>query len=373
MAGLRVLFVSSSSGWGGMEMHPLALAEALAREGVPLFFAARTATPVGRRAPGRAFALTTLPFGWYLDPRTYPALRRLVDAFRINVVHVHHPRDTWRSLLLAGILRRRAALVFTKHSGSPAGVRKADPLHRLLSRRLDAMVATSAYIRRNILGIYPIAPGKVRVIPYGLGSDVVGNPAGARRVRERLNVPEDGPLAGLVASFSPGKRQHLFVEAAERVLAEMPECRFVLAGALDDRGYAEGIRRRLDETGLRDRIRMPGFLEDIPDLMAALDVLVVPSEAEAFGLVTLEAMANGTPVVGSRSGAMPEIVEDGSTGLLFEPDGVDELADVLLRLLRSPDLRVEMGERGKRVFQERFSLAGEVRETLDLYRSLVGR
>ena len=158
MSDLRMMFISSSWGWGGMEMHPLIVAEELSRRGNPLVFAMRSKTAMNERSKGRPFARIELPFRWYLDPQSYFPLRRLAKSLDIDVIHVHCSRDTWRALLLAGILRKSAVLVFSKHSGTPPSSKKTDPLHRLLVRRLDAMVANSHYTRENTVQVYPIEP-----------------------------------------------------------------------------------------------------------------------------------------------------------------------------------------------------------------------
>ncbi len=371
MSELRILYINTSAGWGGMEMHPLMVADELALRGNPLLFAVRRGTPTGRQSKGRRFAPLALPFRWYLDPGSFPVLQRVVRSFRINVVHVHASRDAWRAILLAGILRRNRVFVFSRHMGSPAGRRRTDPLHRLLVQRLDAMVAISGYIQRNILQTYPVHASRVKVIPYGLGPNVRGSPEGASRVRRKLNLQDNGLLVGLVAQVSPDKRQDLLIQAAARVVRSVPGCRFLLAGAPVHGPYAARVREMISSMGLEDHIHLAGFWKDIPSLMQALDILVIPSKAEAFGLVLLEAMANAKPIVGSNSGAVPEIVQHGRNGLLFSPGDEKELAAAITELLQDPDKRAEMGSTGEEMFQERFTLEREASETLDLYRSLL--
>jgi glycosyltransferase involved in cell wall biosynthesis len=287
------------------------------------------------------------------------------------VIHVHSSRDTWRALLLAGVLRKAAVLVFTKHSGTPPTSRKGDPLHRLLVRRLDALVANSHYIRENTLETYPIEPSKVKVIHYGLGDEALGNPDRAEEIRKELGGRRNTVLVGMVASLSEGKRQDLFVQAAKRISGLHPECRFIIVGIPGQVAYAKRIREMIETMGLEEQVIMTGFLEDVPSLMQALDVLVLPSNNEAFGIVLLEAMANSRAIVGSDSGAIPEIVRHGENGLLFLPGNADSLAEAILQLIRSPEERVEMGEQGRRLFHERFCLDREVADTEELYRFLL--
>lgn len=354
-------------------MHPLVVADGLSRKGHPLLFAMRSKTATDKHSTGRQFDGVALPFRWYLDPRSYVPLRRLTRSLGINVIHVHSSRDTWRGMLLAGVLRRSAVLLYTKHSGTPPSSQKTDPLHRLLVRRLDALVANSRYIRENTLETYPIDPSKVQVIHYGLGEEAVGDPQKAEEIRRRLGIEKDALLVGMVASLSEGKRQDLLIRAAKRITVDHPECRFLIVGVPGQVEYAKKILGMIETLGLEKQVIMPGFLGDIPSLMLALDILVLPSNNEAFGIVLLEAMANARAIVGSNSGAIPEIVRQGENGLLFAPGDSDSLAEAILRLIRSPDDRVGMGEQGKKAFHERFRLEREVADTERLYRSLLDR
>jgi glycosyltransferase involved in cell wall biosynthesis len=356
-----------------MEMHPLVVADGLSRKGHPLLFAMRSKTATAEHTTETRYQRVVLPFRWYLDPRSYVPLRRLAHSLGINVIHVHSSRDTWRGMLLAGVLRRSAVLLYTKHSGTPPGSRKTDPLHRLLVRRLDALVANSHYIRENTLETYTIEPSKVKVIHYGLGDEAVGDSKRAAQMRRRLGIEQDAPVVGMVASLSEGKRQDLLIRAAKRISADHPECRFLIVGVPGQIEYARKIRGLIETLDLERQVLMPGFLGDIPSLMLTLDLLVLPSNNEAFGIVLLEAMANGRAIVGSNSGAIPEIVRHGVNGLLFAPGDSDSLAQEILRLIRSPEEREGMGEQGKKAFHERFRLEREVHDTEELYRSLLER
>lgn len=371
---MRVLYVNSSMGWGGMEMHPLEVAGGLARQGCRVEFAVRSGSPMSiclkERSPVRRRAL---PFMWYLDPVTYTRLRALTRAMEPDVIHVHSSKDTWYALLLAGVLCRKSIVVFTKHLASPVGTRKKDPLHTLLAKRLDALVAISCYMKTNILSTYPIGEAKVPVIYYGVSERVVGNPDEGKKMRETLEVLPHQPLVGMVAQVTPDKRHDLLIEAAARLVGRLPSCVFVLAGESVHHGFAARVKTLVSKLGLEDSVRWLGFVDHIPSLMQAIDVLVMPSKAEAFGLVLIEAMANGRPVVASDSGAVPELVSHTRNGYLFPEGDPEALADALFDLLNDPDKRREMGCQGKRMFLERFRLDREVTETLSLYDSLLSR
>ena len=143
--------------------------------------------------------------------------------------------------------------------------------------------------------------------------------------------------------------------------------------ARGERDYLGRIEALVSELGLAGRIKITGYRSDVADFVAALDIQVHASIApEPFGRVLLEAMALSKPLVASGGGAVPEIVVDGETGLLFEPGAPEDLARCMRRLLDDPDLAARMGRAGYRSTAEKFSITANVRETQDLYDSLAG-
>lgn len=353
-------------------MHPLAVASEMRRRGHRLCCAVAAGSPASRSARARGIPHVALPFRWYLDPTTLAGLKRALAATAADIVHVHCSRDAWHGLLLAGLLKRERPLVLTRHMASPATRRRRDPLHRVLAERLDAVVAISSYIRCNCLETWPsLSPEKVKIVTYGIGHEAVGSQAEGARIRTAFGVEPRHILVGLVGQIAPDKRQDLFLEAARRVLRQRPESRFLLAGASTDSEYAEAVRRSANDPALSGRVILAGFRQDVPNLLQALDIAVVPSRAESFGLVAIEAMANGRPVVGSCSGALPEIVEPGTNGLLFPAGDGHALAEAILALVEDRGKRLEMGRAARKTWEERFTLDREIRETEALYVSLL--
>lgn len=353
-------------------MHPLAVASEMQRQGHRLCFAVAAGSPASRYARTRGIPYVALPFRWYLDPTSLGGLKEALAATAADLIHVHCLRDAWHGLLLVGLLKRKRPLVLTRHMASPAARRRRDPFHRILAGRLDAVVAISGYIRSNCLETWPsLSPEKIKVVSYGIGPEAVGSQAEGARIRKTFGVEPKNILVGLMGQIAPDKRQDLFLEAARRVLRQRPESRFLLAGASTDPVSAEAVRRAAHDPALSGRVILAGFREDVPNLLQALDIAVVPSRAESFGLVAIEAMANGRPVVGSCSGALPEIVEHGTNGLLFPAGDGHGLAEAILTLVEDPGKRREMGRAARKTWEERFTLEREIRETEALYVSLL--
>lgn len=184
--------------------------------------------------------------------------------------------------------------------------------------------------------------------------------AGHRReVREQLGIPQGAQVMGTVSSLNPMKGVEHFLEAAALVAAARPETRFVVVGGAPEshRAYREELQRRADELALPNPIVFAGERDDVERWYPAFDVHVICSRPRSEGTTTtaMEAQACGAPVVATRVAAVAEVVEDGVTGLLVEPERPGAIADAVLRLLGDDALRARMGSAGRGAATERFA------------------
>src|SRR5260370_1323528 len=174
-----------------------------------------------------------------------------------------------------------------------------------------------------------------------------------------------GPAVGLVANIRGSKGHAYFLEAARAVLAERPDARFLIVG--DGIGF-DDVQRRVKEMGLEPCVVMTGFRRDVPEIMAALDVLVLPSlKSEAMSQVIPQALAVGTPVVGTTVGGTPELVRDGETGRLVPPADAAALAAAILDFLRDPERARALARRGRALLLAQHSMDAALARTLSVY------
>ncbi len=195
---------------------------------------------------------------------------------------------------------------------------------------------------------------KLTVVPNGIDADRVRRRAAAstkQDFRRRMGVPFQAPLLGMVSRIAPGKGQHLFIKTAGRILETIPEARFLIIGGplFGETAYLEDLRRQVEQSGLGGSLAFTGQLDNALPAMAALDVLIhCPVVPEGFGRAVAEAMALGVPVASVRSGAIPELIEDGREGLLSAPGDVAGLAEAAVRLLTEPGLAERITEAAKK-------------------------
>jgi glycosyltransferase involved in cell wall biosynthesis len=246
---------------------------------------------------------------------------------------------------------------------------------RILSRRAlvyrlaDRVVTSGGAVRAIVVGA-GIPAERVVSIPPGVDTRRFHPGVSGKTVRDELGLGADRPLIGLVADIRGSKGHNVFLEAAREVLRRRPEARFLIVG--DGVGRGE-VRRRVADMGLDAAVTLTGFRRDIPEVMAALDVLVLPSiRSEATSQVIPQAFAVGTPVVASTVGGSPELVRDGETGHLVPPGDARALAGAIVDIVNDPERARQLGRAGQRLVGERYSMDASMALTTSVYRGLLG-
>jgi glycosyltransferase involved in cell wall biosynthesis len=306
------------------------------------------------------------------DRRAYRMLSELIDARRPAVVHTHMAKAGALGRLAA---KRRGirAIVHTFHGHVLEGYFSAPATtaivaaERGLARLTDALVAVSPAVRDELLGLGIGSPERWHVIPLGLDlAPLRGSTARRPRARAALGLPPDGPLVGIVGRIVPIKDHDTFFRAARMIVADHPDATFVVAGDGADRARLEPASGRL----LGDRVRFLGWVDDLPTLYAALDVVVLTSRNEGTPVALIEAMAANRPVVATRVGGVPDVIEDGRTGLLAPAGDAPAVAASILSILDAPNLARNLARRGREA-SARFGLERLAEDLGGLYGSLV--
>jgi len=212
-----------------------------------------------------------------------------------------------------------------------------------------------------------VSADKIKVIYNGLDFSTLQPRSTRSEVRQRIGLPESAMVVGTVARLHPVKGHQVLLEAASSLEAAYPDLYFLLVG---DGPLRAEIEQQISELGLRDRVLLTGFYPEVADIYPALDLFCLPSLMEGMGLVLLEAMHFGLPVVASRVGGIPELVTDGETGLLVPAGDSKALSIALQKLLGDTDLRQNLGQRGQAQVPN-FTVDKMVREVEKVYNALV--
>lgn len=241
---------------------------------------------------------------------------------------------------------------------------------RGLSRYTAGFICISDYVRQ-LVESYGVAPDQCHLIHCGTALNVKREFPSS--LREELGIPLETPVAGSTGIWRPNKGFPYFISACEQVYERNPYARFLLGGRAygPDGAYATSLWMRGRNLRALGALKYTGFLEDIGRFLSALDVFVLPSDCEPFGLVLIEAMARGIPVVATRAGGAPEIVVHGESGLLVPPQSPEAMADAIAGLLADPLKRNQMGETARLRVERYFDRRLMTRTYEALYRQLV--
>ncbi|MGH9886369.1 MAG: glycosyltransferase family 4 protein, partial [bacterium] len=304
----------------------------------------------------------TPPLHGLLSPQVALALRRasrrLCDLARARGVGIVHCGDLLALLLLWPLLRAGVGLVYqVNYLG---GRVRQLALRPLASLERKVVVAWSNDQRDSVASAAPVLAAHTVVVYPGIRpEDLEGGDGG--RFRGEIGVAPGAPLVGMLARFDAWKGHRVFLEAARRVALRRGEARFaVVGGALNAAWlphvarYEADMRAEAHRLGLDAALTFVPHREDVAAAYAGLDVVVCPSLREPFGMVVIEAMAAGRPVIASDSGGPREILQDGRTGLLFETGNAQALADAVLRLLDDPGQRASLASAARADVAARF-------------------
>lgn len=280
--------------------------------------------------------------------QTIGRVGRWIDEDRLDILHTHSYQPNLLGRM-AGLVSRRKDLRLVAHYHNFYDDKwLADgtlPLDQQLARSTDALVACSAAVRTHMAERLDVPRDSIDVIRNGVDGARFSAVHDVAALRSSLGIPDGVRVVASVGRISRQKASDDVVRAARWVCDVHTDCRFVMAGAVDD-PFAPDVREMVSALGLDGRVLFTGHLNDVAPLYALADVVVMPSRWEGFGLVLVEAMASGTPLVTTSVGPIPEVVGDGAA-VLIPPDSPLELARAVLSLLDNPRCAAALAEKGR--------------------------
>ena len=295
-------------------------------------------------------------------------LARVVKRLQPDIVHAHDAHGVAMASLALSLGGATGA-------GGPSLVvsRRVDfhlrsnSFSRWKHRQVDCFIAASEAIRQMLVAD-GVSPERTVTVHEGIDVDHV-RAAPPVNVHEVFWLPHNAPVVGNVAALVPHKGHRHLIEAARLVNRQMPDVRFIILGEGELR---ESLERQVREYHLEKHVFLPGFRTDVLGCMKGFDLFAMSSVTEGLGTALLDAMACERAIVATRTGGIPEVVEDGVTGRLAAPRDHAAMAQLLLALLADEDMRRQMGTAGLARVQARFTVERMVMETAAVYARVAG-
>lgn len=374
IAPLKILHVITSLARGGAQVHLLELMRGQKRLGHELELA-YLKDPVMVREFADVVPLplqTHLGMGEIQPAALLGRLWGLISSFQPDVLHTHLLKaDAYGAV--AGHFGDARVTIASKHNDEVALRRHWVAFaHGWLSRLDDRIIVLSDHVGRYVTDVGRAPADRIRRVYYGINLDrpIALEAGAARALRQELEIPVDAPFLLCVARLDPQKGHLALLDAMRDVVQTLPAARLVLVGGAQQAtaDYSAELRSTAAGPQLAGKVIFAGERTDVPRLMAACDIFVMASLWEGFGLVFLEAMAAGKPIVATNVSAVPEAVADGETGVLVPPNDSRAFAEAILRLCGDPAERRRLGDNGYRRVRESFTSERMVEETMAVYR-----
>jgi L-malate glycosyltransferase len=288
-------------------------------------------------------------------------LSRVIKQLRPDIVHAHDPHAVAMSALALSMSTQLAKPPLVASRRVDFHLR-GNSLSRWKYRQVDCFICASGAIQKMLVAD-GVPEARAVVVHEGVDLGRI-DAAPIAGLREELWLPHGAPLVGNVAALVPHKGQRHLIEAAQLVLPQVPDVRFVIAGEGELR---PALERQIHEHRLEKHVLLAGFRPDVLSLHKAFDIFVMSSLTEGLGTSLIDAMACGKPVVATKVGGIPEVVAEGETGFLVQPRDHEGMARALTSLLKDEALRTRMGEAGRARARVRFSAERMVQDTLRVY------
>jgi glycosyltransferase involved in cell wall biosynthesis len=368
---VRAVHVIKAKGIAGAERHLLDLLPGLRTHGVEphvLLIAEPNHTADTMEAAIRQIDVPVerLVIYRHFEPGLFRVLHDAFLRLQPQIVHTHlmhadvHgiPAAKWASV---------PAILSTRHDDDP--VRKRQPLRTVyggLWRLTDTGIAISEAIKRFCIEVEHAPPRKVHVIYHGMAAPEleISHETARRNLFSELGLPPETTFVGMVCRLMDAKGIPDALDAFAQVKDDFPTVHFVIAG---DGPLRSQIEAQIAELGLTPRVHLLGWREAPLEVIAALDILLMPSTREGFGMTLLEAMSQSVPIIGSTASALPEVILNEETGLTVPPNAPETLAHAMRRLLSDAALRQRFGQKGRARLEQQFNLTQMIDETFSLY------
>ena len=360
------IHLDTATTWRGGQNQVLLTVMGLRAQGERTLLVAHPDGELRRRA-AEGLDFVPLAPSHELDLKAGWRLSRLFTRTRPDIVHAHDPHAVAMAAL--GISMSSVQPVPVLVASRRVDFRlKKNSFSRWKYRQVDAFICASQAIA-DLLAADGIAASRIFTVHEGIDVERIAHTSAAS-VHAELWLPAHAPIVGNIGALVEHKGQRHLVDAAALVVRQVPDARFVIFG---EGPLRAGLEQQVRHLHLEKHVFLPGFRADVINFLKSFDVFVMCSEMEGLGTSILDAMAAGKPVVGTRTGGIPEVVDDAVTGVLVPPGDAPALAGAIVRLLENPSLRERMGQAGWARVRERFTVERMVDRTRGVYRELLAK
>ena len=305
-------------------------------------------------------------------------ITKIIKSHDINIIHAHTAHTAFAGHSAKLIAYKNIPVCSTIHGWNPNKKPVMRRRDAIILNVLDYSVAVSNAVRNEMIG-YGVSQDKIGVIHNGLNMarcDAVAAGVDINAdvdINAEFNIPADAKIIGCVARLDPVKGHAVLLHALPSVIKAFPDCHVLIIGDVDSVGpeHRRGLEKLSADLGLSDKVHFTGQRDDALAMIRNLDILVQPSLYEPFGLMLIEAMYFGVPVIATNVGGIPEIITHMQEGLLVPPNGPGELSGAIIALVENVPWQRKLGEAGNWRVRNNFTIEQMTASYFEMYERLI--
>lgn len=352
-----VAHVCVTPGLGGLELYSMHIHKMFKEEGYPSLHFCQENSPFEQKLKGEGLDYVSLPKTSYFSPKAIIKVRKEIKARGIKHIYIHHLKDLWFLVpALVGMPEVQLvgfAQMFIK------GISKKDFLHEKLYNRMQALITLTDIQKEELKKCLPLKEDRYITIPNSVDMSKFEDLSEARKhIRNQQAYTEANTVIGIVGRLDPWKGQMELLQAFDLMSKEYSGLKLLIVGSETpgEEGYKKQLEDYMKENTLEKDVTLIPFQPNVNEWMSAMDIFVMPSYEEAFGIVLVEAMAAGLPVISTAAGGVPDILQSPELGTMVEPRSATAIAGALREYLSKPEKRSEIGERAQSYATEKYDL-----------------
>ncbi|WP_022852609.1 glycosyltransferase family 4 protein [Thermodesulfatator atlanticus] len=354
---LKILHTEASLGWGGQEIRVLKELVAFQERGYSVALAAPEESKIAKKAKKHNIKVFEIPIHQRSLKITLN-LRNIVQKHNIDIIHTHSSRDSWHGLFVKKLTNK--ILVRTRHLSTPV---KRNFFSKILYSSADYLITTGRHIKEYFITVFPEISSRIESIPTGI--DI-----------EKFCPNSDLPffkkgevVLGCVSVLRSWKGHRYLIPAFKELVQKVSDIKLIIVG---DGPQRNNLINMVKELGLTEKVEFLGYQEDIPDILAVIDIFIHPSTGhEGVPQAVLQALAMKRPVIATNVGAIPEVIIHKQTGILIPPANPGEIKNAIFWMMKNPDLAKKLGENGRKLVEEKYSLDKMVDKIEKIYQELI--
>ena len=364
MKSLHILHSESATGWGGQEIRIFQESQLLLERGHRVSLVCQPTSYLCKKS----LAINSPNFNCYpllmkstANPFSIVSIFKILKKTKADIIHTHSSIDSW----LVGSVAKLSQIpvIRSRHISIP--INNMFPNNLLYSRIPRKIITSGEAISEVVKSVPGVNPGNVKSVSAGVDFRRFDFKINGIKIREELGVNPGQPLIGKIGVIRGWKGYNYLLEAAPIILKKFPDARFVFVGNGPGFEQTKSIAKSL---GLEQKLTFLGHRDDIPEIMAGLDIQVLASFAgEGTPQVIPQAFAMKTPLVATRVGSIPEMLGQGKRGILVEPKNSVDLANGIINLIENPGIRNELAEKGYEFCRNELGVDRMIDETITIY------